>query len=387
MAAISTHKRRPVAPTADTQKVTITSLPGLKPEKTVEAYHQLFVNIELLMSTMLEHGVYDEVITMINAARIAQRVHSLEELDRYLEEIVESVNRWNTENAKVAKTAESERYSPEATVSRFNSTDNPRRLRPPDGGGVITLRVTARLSSGLLPSSAALLRAEQVYGPFWSIKARCFVVPRGTHVGAAQAFLAYRNANPKFAKRDFRLLTEYRLAQSQYANCDIYMLVDLPRLMALRDTKILELGIATKSQLRVQNIEESLPIIDRAKAIIARLPTIVSADSREYIKHRLVEAMLLQDKRDRLRKARYGRDGEPRGYTAASSELAYQRFRIAREIAEMIRVPPEDINKAMLDRNFSNYQGMFFRQHGRVGWEKACILAKEWKKLKRLSEI
>lgn len=386
MAAVATHKRRPVAPTKHTQKVDINTIANLRPESTVDAYHQLFVNIELLMNAMLDHGAQDEVITMVNTARLAQYARDVSDLDKYLDEIVSSAKRWNEENDRIARTAETEIYSPEATIVRLKGEQNPRRLNPPENGGIITLNITARLQASLPPSSAKMLKAEQVYGPFWTIKARCFVVRRGTHATAAAAFVAYREKRPKVQERNYRLLTEYKVAQTRYRNCDIYMLVDLPRIVALRDTKIIELGIASKEQIQIRDMEERLPIIERAEVIVARLPRTVSPDSKRYMVHRLVEGMLLDEKRGRLRKARYGRDGEPKSSNPAAQVLAIERFRISSEIAERLKVMPQEIHLALTERAFSNYIGQFMRMHGRDGWVWACKKALEWQKLRKLAE-
>ncbi len=387
MAAIATHKRRPVAPTKDTQKVDINTLASLRPEVTVEGYHQLFVNIELAMGPMLEHGLTDEIITMVNTARLAQFSRDIPTLDKYLDEIISSAKRWNAENDRIAKMAEAEMYSPEATIVRLKGDKNPRRLNPPEGGGIVTLNITARLSHSLPPSSAKMLKAEQVYGPFWNIEARCFVIRRSSsHANNAAAFVEYKKTRTKVQKRDYRLLTEYKLQQSRYRNCDIYMLVDIPRLVALRDTKILELGLASKEQIQVRDMEERLPIIERAEAAVARLPITVSADSRRYMVHRLVETMLLDDKKTRLRTARYARDGAPKESNPATQMLSNERFKISVEIAEAIGELPQDIHKALTNRAFSVYIGQFLRMQGRDGWVWACAKAVEWQKLRKLSE-
>jgi hypothetical protein len=383
--AVKTHKRRPVAPTKDTQVVNLNTLTALRPESTVEAYHVLFMNVELLMGTMMDHGAEDEVITMINSARVAQRCREVTELHKFLDEIISSAKRWEDETNRVAKRAEEDRYSPESTVARLRSGDNPRRLTPPDTGAAVNLTITARLSHSLPQSSAELLRAEQVYGPFWTIRSRCFVVPRG--INPHTAFLAYKNANPKFAKKDYRLLTEYRLVQNTYRNVEIYMLVTLPRLFALRDTKVLELGMSTREQMRAADLETRLPIIERAELAVSRLPKIVSADSKRYMVARLVEYMLLDEKRGKLRKARYARDGEPPRYTAASSLLSAQRFAISSRLAERIGVIPQEIHKAITNKAFSSYIGAFLRAGGRSAWEEACALVREWHKLKKMAEV
>lgn len=385
MAALATHKRRPVAPTKDTQKVEIGTLASLRPEKTVEAYHQLFVNIELLMNTMLDHGIQDEVITMINSARLAQYARNISDLDRYLEEIIASAKRWNAENERIAKAAESELYSPEATVSRMRVDENPQHLHPPESGVVVTLNVTARLSHNLPESSAKILKAEQVYGAFWNIKARCFVVPRMASFGAvAQAFQSYESVRTKLKQRKYRLLTEYRVNQTRYKNVEIYMLVDLPRLVALRDTKILELGMASKEQAHRQDAQERLPIIERAESIVAALPRTVSAESKRYMVHRLAENMLLESKKTRLRLARYKRDGEPAPANPARELLANERFRISTEIAAAINVAPQEIHKAIIDRTFSAYVGQFIRMRGAEGWRWACERRAAWERLRKL---
>lgn len=384
MAALATYKRRPVAPTKNTQKVEIGTLTSLHEEKTIEEYHTLFLNIELLMTSMIDHGLQDEVITMINTARIAQYAKDISSLDKYLLEIVASATRWNEENDRVSLRAETERYSPEATVRRLNDSGNPIKLTPPETGIITTLTITARLTNTLPLSSASMLRAEQVYGPFWNIKARCFVVPKGTVAGAAALFLDYLAANKKAKKRDYRLLAEYKLSQSVYRNVDIYMLVDVPRLIALRDTKIIELGIASKHQIEVQSLEERLPIIERAEAIVAKLPTIVSSDSRRFMINRLVEFMLLDEKRTRLRKARYARDGEPKASNPASVYLASERFRIARDMAEKIGATSQEIYLALSNKTLSSYAGRFIRIVGVTGWETVRAQAKEWHKLMRL---
>lgn len=387
MAAIATHKRRPVAPTKYTQKVNLNNLDKLRPETSVEAYHQLFVNIELAVNPMLEHGVQDEIITIINTARLAQYARELSDLDKYLEEIVACAYRWNAENERIAKTAEQELYSPEATIARLRGDENPRRLLPPEGGGIVTLNITARLSNGLLPSSAKMLKAEQVYGPFWNIKAKCFIVRRGAQeMSAPAAFVAYRNAKPKVQAKDYRLLPEYKVTQTRYRNVDIFMLVDLPRLVALRDTKILELGLATRAQLQQQDMEERLPIIERAEAIAARMPRTVSAESKRYMVHRLVETMLLDEKRTRLRNARYARDGIPKVHSAAAQILNSERFKISNEIAERAGAMPQEVHLALTNKTFSNFIGVFLRLHGREGWAWACTKAIEWQKLRKLAE-
>jgi hypothetical protein len=379
------HKRRPVAPTKNTQIVNLNTITALKPETTVEAYHTLFMNVELLMGTMLDHGVQDEVITMINSARVAQHVREVSELDRYLDDILASARRWQAESERVAKVAEEERYSPEATVSKLKLNENPKRLTPPETGEVLWLTVTARLSHSLPPSAAAILRAEQVYGPFWTLRSRCFVLPRGE--GAAAAFVAYKAAHPKLEKKGVRLLSEYKLLQTVYRNVDIYMLVDLPRLVALRGIKIIELGLSTREQMREISYEERLPIIERAEVIVSRYPKTVSAESKRYMVHRLVELMLLDEQKNRLRTARYARDGEPIRSSAAASLLSSQRYRISEELAERIGVPPQEIHKAILNKRFSGYIGAFIRLHGLAGWEDACRLVNEWTKLKKLAEI
>jgi hypothetical protein len=337
------------------------------------------------MGTMVDHGAEDEVITMINSARVAQRCREVPKLHMFLNEIITSAKRWEDETNRIARKAEEERYSPEATVTRLRKGANPRRLTPPETGAAVNLTITARLSHGLMQSSAELLRAEQVYGPFWTIRSRCFVVPRG--VNAHAAFLAYKANNPQFAKKDYRLLNEYRLLQNTYRNVEIYMLMTLPRLFALRDTKILELGMSTREQMQLADMEARLPIIERAELIVSRLPKIVPADSKRYMVQRLVEYMLLDEKRTKLRNARWARDGEPPRYTAANSLLSAQRFAISSRLADRIGVIPQEIHKAITNRAFSSYIGAFLRAGGRAAWEEACALVREWHKLKKMAEV
>ena len=384
--AVKTNKRRPVARTRDTQEVNLHTIASLHAETTVEAYHSLFMNIEILMGTVIEHGVHDEVITIINSARLAQHVRVVSELDKYLAEVTAAAIRFNEETDRTSRKAEADRYSPEATVRRLRDADsNPARLKPPAGGALVTLSVTARLSNSLLASSQAILKAEQVYGAFWTFKARCFVVRRGT--SAATAFLAYMAERPKAASRGYRLLTEYKLVQSTYRNAEIYMLVDLPRLVALQDTKIMELSISTRAELQVQDAEDRLPIIQKAELIVSRLPKTVSADSKRYMVNRLVEGMLLDDKKLKLQTARYGVDGPPRQMSAAAALLTHQRIKIIQDLAAMIDVPVSDMQKAVSNKRFSEYVGTFVRMHGAHGWQEACAKVREWKRLKALGTI
>src|ERR1700741_1382950 len=320
-AAVKMHKRRPVAPTKDTQIVNVNTLASLRAETTVEKYHTLFMNVELIMNAMLDYGVTDEVITIINTARLAQHERDVTELDKYRQEIVDSAKRLDEENQRVIDKAEADHYSPEATVLRATTVSNPVKLRPTEGGMTVMLTVTARLSHNLPTSSASLLKAEQIYGAFWAIKAKCFAVPRGVSVHAA--YVAYMEKYPKLKTRGYRLLSEYRVVQSHYRNVDVYMLVNVSKLVALRDSKIIELGLSSRDELRDREYENQLPIIQRAELVAKKLPRTVSPESRRFIVSMLVRTMQLDEKKTRLQTARYARDGKPRNPSAAATLLSH----------------------------------------------------------------
>lgn len=379
--ALKTSKRRPMARAEDAQIVSLETIGSLKQEASVAEYHQLFMSVELLMSAILDYGVQDEVITMITSSRIAQHTHDLEALHKYLAEVNASANRFHEESRIVANRAESDVYSPEATVQRMTSISNPKSLYPTESGMLVTLNITARLSTNLQPSSAKLLKAEQVYGAFWNLKAKCFVLPRGRGLGdAATAFLAYTEKRPKTKARGYRLLSEYRVTQSVYPNVEIYMMTDLPRLVALRDTKIIELSIATREQVEQIDYEERLPIIDRARLEVSRLPSVVSAESRNYIMYRKVEEYLLDNKKTGLRKIRFKRDGNPPDHNSATVAMAYHRFNIVRNIAESTGLMVSSVHEALLTNTFSSLIGPIIQKHGKEGWNSALLLAKEWRK-------
>ncbi len=381
MAALKTSKRRPVARTKETQDVTLDTIGKLKPVTSIQEYHQLFMNVELLMGAMLDYGVHDEVITIINTARIAQNTHDLDYLHKYLAETNAAGKRFQKESMREAAKAEADVYSPEATVNRLTNTNNPATLRvtSPAGCKLVTLNVTARLSMNLPPSAAKLLRAEQVYGAFWTIKAKCLAVPRGMSTAeAVMAFSQYKATRSKLRAKDYRLLAEYRVVQNTYPNVDIYMLTDLPSLVALRNTKILELGIATLEQIEQINYEEHLPIIDKAKLLVSRLPAVVSADSRNYIMYRLVEDMLLDNKRTALRKARYKRDGQPKESSPATIAIAYQKNKIASEIAVLAGVDTASVISLLINKEVANLIGPTLRNSGRKGWDEVTNLIRDW---------
>lgn len=384
MTVSSSYKRRIIA-RKTTQAVTLETLGSLKYEADVKAYHALFTSVELLANAALEHTFHDELITIINTARLAQYCRNLDDLNRYLDETNQAGVAWNRKLAKEAAVAEqATSYTPEATMTRLQAARNPPKLRVgPSGASVVTLYLTARLDKPLPPSSARLLCAEQVYGPFWTIKARCFAFKRGNSASVATAFLEYKAKNDAFAKAGFRLLQEYKISQSVYKDYDVYMLLNLSRLTALRDTTILEISLANETSNSTRNVD--LPIIERAEAVAASLPPVVSADSRRYIVHRLAEAMSLEEKRDSLRSQRYKAFGPPRQVNMAAVVARQAMGLLCDDLAATIGVEPKRVSEALAGNYFTSLAGTCIRAHGRAAWDAAVEKAIEWKRLHRIA--